>query len=82
MLGDNRMVAADRTSAGFWLESWRCSGIDGRSSPSTCGLFCHKSRMYLKNVAGSSCYLFGLETGSHVAVRGWAETALTDLAVA
>ena len=82
MLGDNRTVAADRTSAGFWLESWRCSGVDGRSSPSTCGLFCHKSRMYLKNVASSSCYLFGLEIGSCVAVRGWAETALTDLAVA
>ena len=82
MLGDNRTVAADRTSAGFWLESWRCSGVDGRSSPSTCGLFCHKSRMYLKNVASSSCYLFGLETGSCVVVRGWAETAWIDFTVA
>ena len=82
MLGDNRMVAADRTSAGFWLESWRCSGVDGRSSPSTCGLFCHKSRMYLKNVASSSCYLFGLESGSYVVVHGWAKTAWIDLTVA
>ena len=80
MLGDNRMVAADRTYAGFWLVSWRWSVVGGRSSPSTCGLFCHKSRTYLKNAAGSSCYLFGLETGSHVAVHGWAETVLTDLA--
>ena len=85
MLEDNRAVAADladHASAETWLESRHCSVIDGHSSPSTCGLFCHKSRMYLKNAAGSSCYLFGLETGSHVAVHGWAKTALTDLAVA
>ena len=85
MLEDNRAVAADladRASAETWLESRRCSVIDGCSSPSTCGLFCHKSCKYPKNVAGSICYHFGLETGSHIAVRGWAKTALTDLAVA
>ena len=85
MLEDNRAVAADladHASAETWLESRHCSVIDGRSRPSTCGLFCHKSRKYPKNAAGSICYHFGLETGSHVAVCGWAETALTDLAVA
>ena len=85
MQEDNRAVAADLAdcaSAETWLESRRCSVIDGHSRPSTCGLFCHKSRKYPKNAAGSICYHFGLETGSCVAVRGWAETALTDLAVA
>ena len=85
MLEDNRAVAADladRAYAETWLESRHCSGLDGRSSPSTYGFFCHKSRKYPKNTAGSICYHFGLETGSRVAVRGWAETALTDLAVA
>ena len=85
MLEDNRAVAAnlaDHASAETSLESKRCSVIDGCSSPSTCGLFCHKSRMYPKNAASSICYHFGLETGSRVAVRGWAKTALTDLAVA
>ena len=85
MLEDNRAVAtdlADHASAETWLESRHCSVIDVHSRPSTCGLFCHKSRKYPKNVAGSICYHFGLETRSCVAVHGWAEPALTDLAVA
>ena len=85
MLEDNRVVAADLAdcaSAETWLESRHCSVVDGCSRPSTCGFFCHKSRKYPKNMAGSICYHFGLETGSRIAVRGWAKTALTDLAVA
>ena len=85
MLEDNSVVAADladHASAETWLESRHCSVIDGCSSPSICGLFCHKSRKYPKNAASSICYHFGLDTGSHVAVRGWAKTALTNLAMA